>query len=406
MSLLLPPGAGREARLLLLARGLRAAADGWISIVLPSYLLALGLGALEIGILATTTMLGSSVLTLAVGFMAGRLDPRRTLLAASLLMAATGLAFALAGGFWPLLVVAFVGTLNPSSGDVSLFLPLEQSLLAHSTAERDRTALFARYSLVGSLCGASGTLVAVLPETGERLGIPLLAGLRAMFVLYGFVGVAAWLAYRGLPRGSDGTDGRPAAPLGPSRRIVHRLAALFSLDSFAGGLVVQSLLALWLFDAFGLSLAAAAKLFFWTGVLSAASYLAAPPLARRIGLIRTMVFTHLPANVCLALVPFTSALWQAVALLLVRSLLSQMDVPARTSYVMAVVTPPERPAAASLTNVPRSLAAALSPTLAGWLLGLSGFGWPLLLAGLLKITYDLALLARFRHVRPPEERAG
>jgi MFS family permease len=406
MSLLLPPSAGREAKLLLMARGLRAAADGWISIVLPAYLLALGLGPLEIGVVATTTMLGSAALTLGVGFLAGRLDPRRMLLAASLLMAATGAAFVLASGFWPLLLVAFVGTLNPSSGDVSLFLPLEQSLLAHGTAERDRTALFARYSLVGSLGGAVGTLLAVLPEAAGRLGLSPLAGLQAMFVLYALAGVAAWPIYRRLPAASMAAAGSRSAPLGPSRRIVYELAALFSLDSFAGGLVVQSLLALWLLDAFGLSLATTAKLFFWTGVLSAVSYLAAPPLARRIGLIRTMVFTHLPANLCLALVPFTSALWQAVALLLVRSLLSQMDVPARTSYVMAVVTPPERPAAASLTNVPRSLAAALSPTLAGWLLGLSGFGWPLLLAGGLKIVYDLGLLARFRHVRPPEERGG
>jgi MFS family permease len=405
MDLILPPGTGTEARLLLLARGLRAAADGWISIVLPTYLLAVGLDALRIGVLATATMLGSAALTLGVGFLADRLDPRRTLLAASWLMAATGLAFALAGGFWPLLLVAFVGTLNPSSGDVSLFLPLEQSLLAQSTAERHRTALFARYSLVGAACGAFGTLLAALPEAAGRVGVPILPALQAMFVLYGTVGIAAWLLYRRLPKKAP-TGAWAPAPVGPSRRIVYELAALFSVDSFAGGLVVQSLLALWLFDAFGLSLTVAAQLFFWTGILSAASFLVAPALARRIGLIRTMVFTHLPANLCLVLVPFTTALWQAVALLLVRSLLSQMDVPARTSYVMAVVTPAERPAAASLTNVPRSLAAASSPTLAGWLLGVSAFGWPLLLAGALKIAYDLALLARFRHVRPPEERGG
>ena len=185
--------------------------------------------------------------------------------------------------------------------------------------------------------------------------------------------------------------------------MVHQLAALFSLDAFAGGLVVQSLLALWLFQAFGLSLAVTAQLFFWSGLLTAVSYLAAAPLARRIGLINTMVFTHLPANLCLVAVPFATELWQAIALLLLRSLLSQMDVPTRTSYVMAVVTPAERQAAASLTAVPRSLAAALSPSLAGWMLGAATFAWPLLLAGALKIAYDLALLARFRHIRPPEE---
>ena len=214
------------------------------------------------------------------------------------------------------------------------------------------------------------------------------------------------LIYRRLPAADHvvaAGDATPAAPLGPSRRIVYRLAALFSLDAFAGGLVVRSLLTLWLLEAFGLSLAVTAQLFFWSGLLTALSYLAAAPLARRVGLINTMVFTHLPANLCLVAVPFMTELWQAVALLLVRSLLSQMDVPSRTSYVMAVVTPAERQAAASLTAVPRSLAAAVGPSLAGWMLASASFGWPLLLAGCLKIVYYLMLLSQFRHVRPPEE---
>jgi len=347
-------------------------------------------------------MLGSAALTLTAGFAAARVEGRTLLLAAAGLMALTGAGFAVLDGFWPLLVVAFVGTLNPSSGDVSLFLPLEHALLARSVPEGQRTALFARYSLASALLGAAGTLLAALPElAAARLGVIPLAAMKAMFLLYGLTGVAAGLLYRRLPQAPAST-GRAGA-LGPSRQRVYRLAALFSLDAFAGGLVVQSLLALWLFDRFGLSLADAARLFFWAGLLTALSQLAAPPLARRIGLVNTMVFTHLPANVCLAAVPFVPELWQATALLLVRALLSQMDVPTRTSFVMAVVTPPERPAAAGLTAVPRSLAAALSPTLAGWLLGAGTFGWPLLLAGALKIVYDLTLLVTFRRVRPPEE---
>ena len=224
-----------------------------------------------------------------------------------------------------------------------------------------------------------------------------------MFLLYAIAGLAAGLIYRRLDPGEPAGSGPPAPALGPSRGVVYGLAALFSIDAFAGGLVVQSLLALWLFKAFGLSLAATAQLFFWSGLLTAVSYLAAAPLARRIGLINTMVFTHLPANLCLVAVPFAGGLWQVIALLLLRSLLSQMDVPTRTSYVMAVVTPPERAAAASLTAVPRSFASALGPSLAGWMLGAASFAWPLLLAGALKIAYDLMLLARFRHVRPPEE---
>jgi hypothetical protein len=318
-------------------------------------------------------------------------------------MVLTGLGFAALDDFWPLLVIAFVGTLNPSSGDVSVFLPLEQALLARSVASRDRTALFARYSLVGALLGAAGTLLAALPELAASRGMAPLTAFKAMFLLYALGGVIAALIYRRLGR-AEAVDGGPSpSALGPSRRVVWELAALFSLDAFAGGLVVQSLLALWLFQAFGLSLALTAQLFFWSGLLTAISYLAAAPLARRIGLINTMVFTHLPANLCLVAIPFAAELWQVVALLLVRSLLSQMDVPTRTSYVMAVVTPAEREAAASLTAVPRSLASALSPSLAGWMLGAATFAWPLLLAGALKITYDLMLLARFRQLRPPEE---
>jgi MFS family permease len=192
-------------------------------------------------------------------------------------------------------------------------------------------------------------------------------------------------------------------PLGPSRRIVYTLAALFSLDSFGGGFFVQSLMALWLFEHLGLSLTAAASLFFWTGLLSAFSYPVAAWLARRIGLVNTMVVTHLPSNVCLMLVPFAPGLESAIALLLVRSALSQMDVPARTSYVMAIVTPPERPAAASLTAAPRSIAGAASPILAGYLLGLSAFGWPLVIGGGFNSVYDLLLLWMFRRLRPPEE---
>jgi MFS family permease len=401
---LLPASATPEAGLLLTTRGLRAFGDGLVSLLLPVYLVGRGFGAVEVGAIATATLAGSSLLTLLVGLWAHRLPGRGALLGAALLMALTGAAFALVDGFWPLLLVAFVGTLNPSAGDVSLFLPLEQARLAHTAADRDRTALFARYSLVGSLAGALGALGAGLPQLlADGLPGGLGTALEAAFLLYATLGLASLLLYRRLPNEvADPTA--PPQPLRKSRRTVLTLAALFSVDSFAGGLVVQSLLALWLLERFGLSLATTGVIFFWSGLLSAASYLAAVPLARRIGLVNTMVFTHLPANVCLILVPFAPNLGVAVALLLARSALSQMDVPTRTSYVMAVVEPGERAAAASVTAVPRGLAAAASPLLAGWLLASSGFGWPLVAGGGLKIAYDLALLAMFRKVRPPEER--
>ena len=341
---LLPPTATADSRLLLAARGLRAASDGFVSIILPAYLLLLGFDALHVGLLATATLLGSAVLTLAVGFTGVRRHTRALLIAASLLMVLTGLGFAAFVDFWPLLVIAFVGTLNPSSGDVSVFLPLEHALLASGVAGHDRTALFARYSLVGALLGAAGTLLAALPELAASWGVARLAAFKAMFVLYALGGLIAALIYRRLGRAEVIDGGPPPSALGPSRWVVYQLEALFGLDAFAGGLVVQSLLALWLFQTFGLSLAVTAQLFFWSGLLTAVSYLAAAPLARRIGLINTMVFTHLPANLCLVAVPFATGLWQAIALLLLRSLLSQMDVPTRTSYVMAVVTPTERQA--------------------------------------------------------------
>lgn len=393
------------AHRLLLAKGLRGFADGFVSLVLPLHLLDLGFTPLQVGALATATLLGSGLLTLLVGARAGHYAARTLLLAACVLMAATGVAFAGLRDFGPLLLVAFVGTVNPSSGDVSVFLPLEHALLSGSVEPRRRTAAFARYSLVGTLSGAVGALAAGLPAwAAGALQVPAAETLRWMFVAYALIAAAAAWVYRGLPRTRVAVEEAPSA-LGPSRRRVLVLAGLFSIDAFAGGFLVQSLLALWLFQRFGLSLEAAGQLFFWTGVLTAASYLVAVRIANRIGLVHTMVFTHLPSSLCLLAIPFCPGLPWAIALLLVRSALSQMDVPTRSSYVMAIVTPPERAAAASVTTVPRSLAAAASPALAGWLLGLSSFGWPLVVGGALKIAYDLLLLALFRRVRPPEEAA-
>jgi MFS family permease len=393
----------RDARILLLSRGARAFADGYVAILLPIYLKGLGFAIWQIGVLTTATLAGSAALTLAVGMFGYRYRARDLLLWACALMLATGLAFAGLRQFWPLVVVGFLGTLNPSAGDVSVFLPLEQSLLAHAVTDQERTTVFARYSLSASLMGALGALsVALVEPVGRMAGLPTQDAIAAMFVLYGLLGVAILPLYRQLPR-EDAAGSVVRTPLGPSRRRVTLLAGLFSLDSFGGGFLVQSLLALWLFERFGLSLHAAAAFFFWAGVLTAFSQLAAPWLARRIGLINTMVFTHIPANLAMVAVAFAPDLPTAIGLLLFRSALSQMDVPARTSYVMAIVTPAERAAAASFTNVPRSLASAAGPSFAGLLLGASAFAWPLVIGGGLKIVYDLLLLAMFRTVRPPEE---
>lgn len=391
---------------LLWVKGLRAFADGYVSLLLPLYLISVGLGAFQVGIIATATLLGSGILTLLAGLYAWRFRYRTLLLMAAMLMAATGFSFAANTDFWPLLLIAVVGTLNPSSGDVSVFLPLEHALMSRAVEDKHRTALFARYSLVGALLAALGALAAGIPELiVSAQYASMKTALQGMFVLYGFFGLVSALIYATLPK-KDGVVVRAqAAPLRKSRKIVYTLSALFSLDAFGGGFVVQSMVALWLFQKFQLSTLVAATIFFWTGVLSAFSYLAAVRIANRFGLVNTMVFTHLPANLLLVLIPFMPTLHWAIALLLARSALSQMDVPTRSSYVMAVVSPEERAAAASMTAVPRSLASAASPVLAGYLLGISTFGWPLVIAGGLKIIYDLLLLAMFRNVPPPEEAA-
>lgn len=401
----LPPGTHPDAALILTARGIRAFTDGYVALLLPYYLTLLGYSAFQIGVIATATLLGSGLLTLLVGVFAYRFRLHTLLGVACLLMLGTGLGFAALTDFWPLLLIAVVGTLNPSSGDVSVFLPLEQSLLSHAARSEHRTALFARYSIVGNLVGALGALAAAVPGLLAQWDLlELKAAVQVMFVLYGFSGLAALALYRRLVSASDRGDELPSTPLGASRGIVYRLAALFSVDAFAGGFVVHSMLALWLFLRFDLSVEATGTIFFWTGVLAAASFLAAPAIARRIGLVNTMVFTHLPANVFCVLVPFMPTLPLAILFLLLRSALSSMDVPARSSYVMAVVSPGERAAAAGVTAVPRSLAAAVGPALAGYLLTVSSFGWPLVICGALKIAYDLTLLAMFRKVKPPEER--
>jgi MFS family permease len=390
-----------DIALLLVARGIRGFGDGFAAIVLPAYLLAIGFGTVEIGIVAAASLLGSALLTLGVGVFAPRFELRQLLLTGATLMAATGAMLNVEDLIW-IIAVAFVGTVNPSGGDVGMLVPLEQTMLARGVSDRDRTRVFARYSLIGAMSMAAGALAAAAPDALVAAGIGRVAAFKLMFCCYGVLGLAAGALYRRLPQRRS-EEHHASTPLGPSRAMVYKLAALFSLDAFAGGFTVQSRLALWLFKRFGLSLSAASLFFFWTGVLSALSYPLAGSIARRFGLVNTMVFTHIPSSLCLIVAAFAPNLPIVLALLLVRSALSQMDVPTRTSYVMAVVTPGERAAAASVTAVPRSLASSISPAFAGLLFGPAFSGLPLILCGTLKIVYDLALLYTCRHVKPPEE---
>ncbi|MEM5275903.1 MFS transporter [Cupriavidus taiwanensis] len=398
----LPSGVHPDAVPLLAGRALRGICDGYIAVLLPAYLLALGFDSLSVGLISSATLIGSAFATILVGIFGHRYPQRRLLMLAAALMFATGLGFAGVSTLWPLLVIAFVGTLNPGSGDVSVFLPLEHARLAESASPDTRTALFARYGLTGAFSSALGALAAAIPAwLAGQSRLSSLDAMRLMFVLYGIAGLLLWRLYARVAATQPHQSASAAAtPLGPSRPIVLRLAMLFSVDAFAGGLVVNSLLSLWLMQRFSLSAAATGKFFFVAGILTTFSQLAAVPLARRIGLLNTMVFTHIPSSLCLIAAAVAPTLTLSLALLLARSALSQMDVPTRTAYVMAVVTPPERAAAASLTAVPRSLAAALSPALAAALMAHGYASTPLVACGLLKIAYDLAMLHAFRRVKP------
>ena len=387
---------------LYIARALRGFGDGFAIIVLPAYMTTLGFDAAAIGVVATVSLLGTALLTLVAGMIAPRHDMRALMLFGAVLMVATGVAFPHVEQFFLIALVAFVGTINPSAGDLGILVPLEHAMLARSAADRTRTRVFSRYSLIGALSAAAGSLASSLPDFLDKAGIDNLGAFRLMFYGYAALGVAGGLLYSGLPRAH--AEEKSHAPLGPSRGTVYKLAALFCIDSFAGGFIAQSMLVLWLFERFDLSLSAAGVFFFWSSTLSAFSYPVAAWLAKRIGLVNTMVFTHIPSSVFLIFAAFAPNLYVALGLLLLRSALSQMDVPTRTSYVMAVVTPAERPAAASITTVPRSLASAISPAIAGVLLTTAFSGLPLILCGTLKIAYDFALLFSFRHIKPPEER--
>jgi MFS family permease len=382
--------------------------DGIAFVVLPAYLNHLGFSGVQIGTVVAASLLGSAVLTLITGYVAHRFDPARLLSIASWIMITTGVAFGLSQSFLLLVIIGIITTMNASAGDVSPFLPLEQSLMADNVDANERTSLFARYALTASLVGSIGALCAGLPVVIARhFNYADQTGRQAAFVIYGLAGFVLFFAYSQLSAKSRVRATKSDSALSPaSRSIVFKLSALFSLDSLGGGFATQAIFALWVFNKFGLSMESLGVVFFAAGTVAAFSSLAAVKIADRIGLVRTMVFTHIPASVLLILVALAPNVWIAMALFIARGLLSQMDVPVRTSYVMAVVAPAERAAAASITNVPRSLASALPPIAAGWMLDQSTFGWPLIICAACKITYDLLLLKMFKDVRPPEERSN
>ena len=380
-----------DGRRLIATRGLRGFADGLVAASLAGYLGdQLGYSATRIGVIVTGMLLGSAVLTMFTGTWGWRIPRRRLLRSGAMLMIGTGLVYATSTTFVVLLIFGVIGTMNPSGSDVSVVQPIEQSLLPLTTSDERRTHTFARYSFFGGALAALGALCAGLPA---RLGWPA----ESVFVVYALAGVSMLGVYATMsPQVEMASHASPATPLGPSKRIVYQLAALFSLDSFAGGFAVQSLLVLWLLRRHHFTVGKAGVVLAAMQILSAASGFVAVRIERRIGPLRTMVFTHLPGQIMLIAAAFAPSARLAVGCLIARSLVSSMDVPVRNAFVMSVVTPPERAAAASVTNVPRSLASAIPPLAAGWMLDQTTFGWPLIIAGVLKIVYDLLLLRMAR----------
>ena len=400
-----------DARLIVTARALRSYAYGMLAVALGIALSAEGFSPAAIGALITVSLVGDFCGTYLIGVFADRWGRRRTLVALALVLALTGVIFGLVHAYPLLFVAAFFGTLGTTGSETAPFLPIEQAMLPQIAAPERRTDLFARYNLIASFALALGALTAGLPDLLAQRGLPLVAGVRILFGIYVLCGLgAALLASRlsssveALASGGGASPGswhRLVPPLGRSRVIVLRLAALFSVDALAGGLIVQSLMALFFHLRYGVPLAPLAALFFAANTLSALSFLAAARLARRFGLLNTMVFSHLPSNLLLALVPLMPTFVLAAVVLLVRQLLSQMDVPTRQAYTMALVAPGEQTAAASVTSLARSAGSAASPVVSGVLLQgpLLVFGLPFVAAGALKAAYDLTLWRLFRNVK-------
>ena len=404
----------RDGRLLFATRALRLFAYGALSVVLVFYLVGLGLTESRIGLLLTATLVGDTVISLYLTTRADRLGRRRMLVIGALLMMGAGLVFGVTREWWLLLLAGTIGVISPSGHEVGPFLSIEQAALSHVVSDRTRTTVFAWYALAGSFSTAlgalaGGTIVRVFPQGHATVG-----PYRAVVLLYALAGAALALLFSRLsPAAEASTLGEKRAfrasiaglsGLERSRDVVLKLSALFALDSFGGGFVVQSFAAYWFYLRYGVSAATLGGIFFWANVLAGLSALVAARLAARFGLVRTMVVTHLPSNVLLILVPLMPTLTLATLVLLLRFSISQMDVPARQSYVMAVVVPEERAAAAGVTGVARTLGAALSPVFAGLLLARpSLISVPFFAAGGLKIAYDLLLYREFAARRPPEE---
>jgi MFS family permease len=395
----------RDGWLLFITCGVRSFAYGFLSVILGLYLDAQGLSASAIGWIFTAALAGGAVMTIVISAVADSFGRRALLILGALLMALAGCIFAVSDNAILLVFAAIFGTISPSGKEVGPFLSLEQAILPQTTQDQHRTAVFSAYNLVGSFAGALGALGVGLPSL---FSLSVLSGYR--FLVWAYVAAATGLMVLfamlspSIEAKATATSQTRKVGVQKSRGMVAKLAGLFALDALAGGFIVQSIVAYWFYLRFKTDLNSLGGIFFGTNLLAALSFLAAPAIARRIGLLNTMVFTHLPSNFLLLLIPLMPNVEWAVTVLLLRHLLSQMDVPTRQSYTMAVVDPDERAASAGILSVARNAGAAVAPLFTGAVLANPAFGWPFLLAGGIKVVYDLWIFAVFRKVKPPEEK--
>jgi len=405
----------RDAWLLFGTRFIRLFAYGSLSVVLVFYLIGLGLSEPQTGMLLTLTLVGDTAVSLYLTTRADRIGRRRMLIVGALLMAGAGFVFASTRHLWLLVVAGTVGVISPSGHEVGPFLSIEQAALSHVVTDRTRTEVFAWYTLTGSLATALGALAGgTATRLLQQTMMPPASSYRVIVILYAALGFVLAILFSRLSHAAEAsTLGEKKAfratfaglsGLDRSRQVVMKLSALFALDSFGGGFVIQSFAAYWFYLRFGVDPGTLGAIFFWANIFAGLSALLASRLASRFGLIRTMVGTHLPSNILLILVPLMPTLSLAVLVLLVRFSISQMDVPTRQSYIMAVVSPDERSAAAGVTSVARTIGAAISPLFVGFMFARSDLiNLPFFIAGALKITYDLLLYKEFVAVQPPEE---
>jgi MFS family permease len=427
----------KDGKLLLAARILRTFGYGFLSIIISIYLKLIGFDGFLIGLILTSTLVNSVIFTLVASFYADRIGRRKMLVIYAILMAISGVIFFVTSNYIALIVAGLIGTINVTGTETGAFLSIEQAMLPQTVKDtKKRNTLFAFYNMVGTFAMSAGVLVSGLPEIiQDQFGLSEIGSIRPLFLLYSILGVAVLATYLLLSKEVELTEKeheeereqvqvqpgdlesdekkKPRIPkpltqtLSPtSKKIVSKLSGLFAIDSFGGGFVIQSIVSLWFFTKFGADLTLLSYIFSIAGVLTAFSFLASAKIADRIGLINTMVFTHIPSNILLILVAFSPTLPIAVAIYLARMALSQMDVPTRQSYIVAVVREDERTAAAGITNISRNITQAISPSIAGSISqSVSLLSAPFLLGGLIKIIYDIALYFNFKNTRPSDERA-